>query len=69
VKIECKPKAGVNRSYDTLTGSPQPEVGTSLLTYDASVDELAQTLGGEAAVTGEEKHTAPKKAKITAATP
>ncbi len=69
VKIECRPKTGPSKSYDTLTGALQLEVGTNLLSYGAGAGELTQSVGGGATVSGEEKLVAAKKAKITAATP
>jgi FG-GAP repeat len=66
LKVECTRK-GVKKSFDVLTGSLAPEVGDSVFEFASGSGELAESLGGKATITGQDKLKGPKKHKVITA--
>ena len=67
LKIECTTRKGVKTGYDVLTGALTPEVGTSIFEFGSGSGELAESLGGKATITGQDKLKGPKKHTVITA--
>ena len=57
----------MKKTFDVLTGSLTPEVGDSVFVFGAGSGELAESLGGKATITGEDKLKGPRKHKVITA--
>ncbi len=67
LKIECSTRKGVKTGYDVLTGALTPEVGNSIFEFASGSGELAESLGGKATITGQDKLKGPKKHTVITA--
>ncbi len=64
--VECTRK-GVKKTFDVLSGSLTPEVGDSVFVFAGGSGELAESLGGKATITGEDKLKGPRKHTVITA--
>ncbi len=67
LKIECTTRKGAKTGYDVLTGALTPEVGNSIFEFASGSGELAESLGGNATITGQDKLKGPKKHTVITA--